>query len=269
MKNKDAVLAVSFGTSYRETREKAIGAIEQEIRDAFPGFEFRRAYTSPTICRILRERDGIEIDNVQEALERLAKDGYERVVVQTTHVICGFEYDRMKETVDSYRDRFAELACGRPLLDMDQDYRDVALVLGEELAEFRKPGTDIVLMGHGTEHAANASYFKLQQALTGAGLEDFLVGTVEASPTLDNMVKRVRERGAGHVVLTPFMVAAGDHAYKDMAGDNEESWKNKFLRDGYQVECVMRGLGEYASIRKIYAEHARRAAETPERLKRA
>lgn len=256
MKHRKAILVVSFGTSYRETRERTIEAIERDIREAFPDFEFRRAYTSPTIRRILKERDGIVIDSVEEALELLAAEGYQDVAVQTTHVISGFEYDRMMAAVGSYGEYFRKVSCGRPLLTSKQDYRDVVLALGEELSAFRRPGTDIVLMGHGTEHAANEAYGRLQQEFAEAGLEDFLVGTVEASPTLENMVRLVESRGAEHVVLAPFMVVAGNHACNDMAGDDEDSWKSKFLRDGYQAECVMKGLGEYASIRRIYVEHA-------------
>ena len=106
IQEKRAVLVISFGTSFRETRERTIDVIEQDIRKAFEGYEFRRAYTSPTIVRILKERDGISVDSVEEALERLLKDGYRKVVAQTTHVIHGFEYDRMRETLTRYRNRF-------------------------------------------------------------------------------------------------------------------------------------------------------------------
>ena len=98
MENKDkkAILVVSFGTSYQKTRERTLDVIERDLREAFAGYEFKRAYTSPTIVRILRERDKIQIDGVEEAFERLVKDGFGTVLVQTTHVIHGFEYDRMK-----------------------------------------------------------------------------------------------------------------------------------------------------------------------------
>lgn len=36
---KKAILVVSFGTSYRETREQTIGAIEQTIAETFPDYE--------------------------------------------------------------------------------------------------------------------------------------------------------------------------------------------------------------------------------------
>ena len=73
------------------------------------------------------------------------------------------------------------------------------------------------------------------------------------------MVDLVGRRRSHRVVLTPFLVVAGDHACKDMAGENEDSWKSRFLRKGYQVECLMKGLGEYPGIRQIYVRHAKEA----------
>lgn len=62
--NKRALLVISFGTSYPETRKKTIDAIEEEIRQAFPEYDFFRAFTSPTIMRIMREREGIWVDDL-------------------------------------------------------------------------------------------------------------------------------------------------------------------------------------------------------------
>lgn len=256
---KKAILVISFGTSYEETRKKTIDAIEQDLRTAFGDYEFRRAYTSPTIIRILKERDGIQIDNVEQALNRLLQDGYRIVVAQTTHVIHGFEYDKLMETIERFRGRFDALECGEPLLTDEGDYRQSARIMAEELADYRKPGTDLVLMGHGTEHTANVSYARLQQAFFDQGFEDCLVGTVEASPTLENMVKLVQARKSARVVLTPFMVVAGNHAVMDMAGEDGNSWKSRLERAGYQVECVMKGFGEYPAIRQMYVEHAKEA----------
>ena len=65
--------------------------------------------------------------------------------------------------------------------------------------------------------------------------------------------------GAGKVILTPFMVVAGDHANNDMAGDEEDSWKTAFAEAGYEVECVLEGMGQNPAIRAIYVEHVRAA----------
>ena len=73
------------------------------------------------------------------------------------------------------------------------------------------------------------------------------------------LMKLVRAHGARRVTLAPFMVVAGDHARNDMSGEDEDSWRNRFLSAGFQVECVLKGLGEYAGIRRIYTDHARNA----------
>lgn len=257
--NRKAILVISFGTRYQETREKALNAIENDIRAAFPEYEFRRAYTSPTIIRILKSRDGEEVDNVEQALNRLWEDGYQTVIAQTTHIIHGFEYHKMMKTIEGFRDKFEQLVCGAPLLTSDDDYRQAVRIMGKELKDMCQAGTDVLLMGHGSEHAANMAYAKLQTVFFSEGLPNYLVGTVEASPTLENMVALVQERTTHQVVLTPFMIVAGQHAYHDMAGEQEDSWKSRFERNGYQVECVQKGLGEYQGIRDLYIRHAKEA----------
>lgn len=55
------------------------------------------------------------------------------------------------------------------------------------------------------------------------------------------------------------MIVAGDHANNDMAGDEEGSWKRAFEEAGYEVSCILRGLGELEKIRRIFIKHAREA----------
>lgn len=263
MKESKAILVISFGTSHEETRRKTIEAVEEDLREAFADYEFRRAFTSPTIIRIMEKRDGIHVDHVKEALERLRQDGYRQVVVQPTHLIRGFEYDKMAEIIGDCKDWFDELVFGQILFDQDEDYYQAAQVLAQEFAPYRKPGTGIVLVGHGTDHVANETYRKFEQILKRSGMDDFFVKTVEGKEEDCSLSNGEEIR---HLVLAPLLLAAGEHAVKDMAGDEEGSWKSRFEQAGYTVECVMRGLGEYKGIRQIYAEHAKAAASGMHRI---
>ena len=56
----------------------------------------------------------------------------------------------------------------------------------------------------------------------------------------------------------PFMLVAGDHAQNDMAGE-EDSWKSRLEEKGYDVRVIMKGLGEFSGIRKIFMEHIEEA----------
>ena len=124
--NKQAIIVVSFGTSYKESRKAAIEAIERTIAEAFPGFAQYRAFTSKTIIEKLKQRDGLEIDSVEKALERAGKDGVKRLVVQPTHFMDGFEYGKVKKIVEAYQDRFVKLVLAKPLLADEEDYQAVA-----------------------------------------------------------------------------------------------------------------------------------------------
>ena len=44
---KTAILVISFGTSYEETRKKTIEQIESDLHHAFPEYPLYRAWTSP------------------------------------------------------------------------------------------------------------------------------------------------------------------------------------------------------------------------------
>lgn len=74
---KKAVLVVSFGTSYEETRKKTIEACEKKISSELSEYDFHRAYTSNMIIRKIKKRDGIEINNPLQALDKLYEEGYE------------------------------------------------------------------------------------------------------------------------------------------------------------------------------------------------
>ena len=117
-------------------------------------------------------------------------------------------------------------------------------------------------MGHGTEAESNAVYETLQDQLTQSGHENYYIGTVEAEPSLDTVLSAVQKGTYERVILVPLMIVAGDHANNDMAGEEADSWKSTFEAAGYQVECLLNGLGELESIQKILVEHAQDAIDS-------
>ncbi len=256
--DKQAILAVSFGTSHFDTLEKTIAAIEAELAAAFPERTLRRAFTSGMILRKL-EREGTHIDDVPQALERLADEGYVDVAVQPTHILNGDEYDKLMAQAATFAGRFARLAFGKPLLTAEADYRALADAL---LSDLPAPSEDaaVLYMGHGTGHYANAAYTQLEYLLHDLGRRDIVIGTVEGYPGFDEALRRLKERHAvRRVELRPLMVVAGDHAKNDLAGDEPDSWKSMLEAEGYQVSCVLRGLGENPGVRALFAAHAEAA----------
>ncbi len=265
---KRAVIVASFGTSYSETREAAIGAVERAVGEAFPCRAVRRAFTSRMVIEKLRRRDGIETDTVAEALEKLAAEGFSEAAVQPTHVISGYEYEKIIKDAEPFRDRFISLSYGAPLLSSDEDYERTVKALAAEIPEMSEPDTAVVFVGHGTEHPANAAYAEFGRRLAELGYGNCFTGTVEARPGMDDVLKEVTEYGASRVVLYPLMTVAGDHAVNDICGGGEGSWLTAFSGRGFDVTGVKKGLGEYAGVRRIFTEHVRAAIAEAERSRR-
>ena len=254
---KNAILVVSFGTSYADTCAKTIGKIEEEIQEKYPEYEVYRAWTSGIIRRKIEKRDGIHTFSVEEALEQMKKDGVKKLVVQPTHVLNGIENDMMLDTVKAHAASFEKVSVGTPLFTSQEDIEEVLEVVVKEL----QPAEDetLVFMGHGSEHYVNTVYAAMNYILTAKGINNVVIGTVEGYPTIDDVVRELKIRNNKKVKLAPFMVVAGDHANNDLAGDEEDSWKSICEKEGYEVSCELKGLGEFAGVREVYLKHLKEA----------
>ena len=249
---------VSFGTSYQETREKTIGAVERAMAERFPGYEIRRAFTSRMIIRKLLERDGIKVDTVAEAMERLVREGFQEVICQPTHVMNGYENEDMLRQLQQYRNCFRRFAVGAPLLSSGSDYRALAAALRQECPVPNKEEA-VVLVGHGSDHFANSAYAALYYYFQAAGMERWFVGTVEGDPDRESVQALLRKSGVSRVYLAPLLLVAGDHAVHDIYG-KEDSWQAELEKDGLQVTPLCRGLGELQGVQELFLLHTEQAA---------
>ena len=259
---ENELLVVSFGTSFNDSRRLTIGAIEESLAESFPDWSVRRGFTSQIIIDHVLSRDGEVIDNVTEALNRAADNGVKTLVVQPTHLMNGFEYTDLVDELAGFADAFDAIAVGEPLLTSDEDFAAVAEAIVKATEEYDDGETAICFMGHGTEAESNGVYAKMQQVLSEAGYENYFVGTVEAEPSVEDLLEAVQAGDYKRVVLRPLMIVAGDHANNDMAGDDEDSWKSVFEAAGYDVTCVLIGLGELEPIRDLFAQHAQAAIDS-------
>ena len=260
------LLVVSFGTSFNDSRRLTIGAVEKELQRANPSWSVRRAFTSQIIIDHVKDRDGEVIDNVTEALERAIANGVKTLVVQPTHLMPGFEYHDLEAELAEYADAFDTIVLSEPLLYTDADISILGTVMIDVssayaldrfgLDEFQEKDarTAYCFMGHGTEADSNAVYARLQDYLFSSSVraDNIFVGTVEAEPSVQDVLEMVQAGDYDRVVLRPLMIVAGDHANNDMAGDDEDSWKSIFEAAGYEVDCVLEGLGSNDTVQFLF-----------------
>lgn len=248
---KKAILLVSFGTSYPDARERSLECIYRDLSEVDRQIPVYQAYTSGVIIEKLSQR-GVKIPTVEEAVSLALADGIDSLYVIASHMIPGYEYQKMVQMLEQYRMELKELRIATPILNEAEDCKKLVPILCDMLKI--QSGQEYILMGHGTEDAANIRYEQMNQAIMDAGYENVRIASVEARPDLEDAVKIIQKRtNVDRVILHPFMVVAGDHANNDMAGC-EDSYVTRFHELGYQTEAIIKGLGEYPQFRKIYVD---------------
>ena len=281
---KKAILVVSFGTSYTDSRTAAIGGIERALQAAYPDYDVRRAFTSQVIINHILARDEEEILTVREALEKARAAGVTDLIVQPTTLMHGTEYDLMVQNVKANQGKM-RVSFAEPLLgsaaDSDEvtnaDKKSVAKAvagaaakdLGASDIQSVPKDTAVVLLGHGTSHRAASAYNQMQYTVKELGYSNVFIGTVEGEPEeteVNAVVKKVKEAGYRNVVLRPLMVVAGDHANNDMAGTEEDSWSSRFQSAGLTVTNQIAGLGEIPAVQQLYVSHTKAAVRQAEAL---
>ncbi len=271
--NKDAILVMSFGTTFKDTRAKTIDAIVNKIKAAFPNKEVRVAFTSHIIIDRILENEGIQYDTPEAAFNKLAKDGYNRVAVVSLDIIPGIEYDYDRLVTHSEQANFKKLTVATPTMyymgqeDQPDQVIDFLNAVKTQFPQKRDEHTALLLMAHGTPHPGNAYYAVIQDRINALGWKNVFVYSVEGRPHLEDVMPKLKDAGIKNVTLMPIMVVAGDHANNDMAGSEPDSHKSILEAAGYHVDTYIHGLGENEAIQNLFVERAREAVDALDNMK--
>lgn len=259
--NKDAMVVMSFGTTYKDSRAKTIDATVDAIKAAHPNTKVVTAFTSHIIRDRIQQKEGITYPTPEEALAELKKDGYTRVALASLDVIPGMEYNYDAAVYNLYKDNFKKMTLGTSLMywmGQENQTDQVIETLKAVQSQFPKLGKEdaLLIMAHGTPDPSNAYYSVIQDRIHTLGLKNVYVYTVEGTPNLEQVIPQLKMHGIKHVTLMPFMMVAGDHANNDMAGAEPESHKSILEKEGFKVDTYIHGLGENPNIRNLFVERA-------------
>ena len=259
--NKDAMVVMSFGTTYKDTRAKTIDATVDAIKAAHPNTKVITAFTSHIIRDRIQQKEGITYPTPEEALAELKKDGYTRVALASLDVIPGMEYNYDAAVYNLYKDNFKKMTLGTSLMywmGQENQTDQVIETLKAVQSQFPKLGKEdgLLIMAHGTPDPSNAYYSVIQDRIHTLGMKNVFIYTVEGTPNLEQVIPQLKLHGIKHVTLMPFMMVAGDHANNDMAGKEPDSHKSILEKEGFKVDTYLHGLGENQNIRNLFVERA-------------
>ena len=132
---------------------------------------------------------------------------------------------------------FILTGCAQVVTLTSEEEDQIAAYCAKTVAKFNKlKAQGVINLRHDEEDTDDAS---LEQTDT---------------PSFEDAVAHLKEKNAKKILLAPFLVGAGIHATRDMAGDEPTSWKNRLTAEGFSLRVDMRSLTEYDAIRNIYMQ---------------
>jgi sirohydrochlorin cobaltochelatase len=195
------------------------------------------------------------------ALAKMQDEKFTHVAVQSLHTIGGAEFHDLLSIVKGFEAMsggFEKILVGYPLLATSHDLEEVRDAMLANIPDERKADEAVILMGHGTHHPSNAFYQAMAYEFQRKDPNVYM-GTVEAEPSLNDIMVDLKARGTEKAWLMPFMSVAGDHVLNDMAGDDPESWKSILTKEGIEPKPVLKGTAEFDNIVDIYVNHLKKA----------
>ncbi|XPV75357.1 MAG: sirohydrochlorin cobaltochelatase [Desulfovibrio sp.] len=251
---KSAILIAGHGSRY-ERAQQALEHIVQTIQERDDSIPVRLAYTSHKIRTQLNE-DGSEAKSPQEVLNDFKAMGITHVVMQSLHVIRAKEYSILTDLAERLRgdeDGFVDMQVGMPLLAGTDDIENVCQAFISLIPEDMPKNEALLFMGHGSIYVDDPAYEALNSHLHDKGVNIY-VGTMDSTPDLPEVIRRMKADNITHIHLRPFLFGAGFHATKDLVG-KDDSWKNILEAAGFTCEPEIVGLGENERFLDVWIAH--------------
>jgi len=250
---KPPIILTAFGTTSKALETYSF--MNNIIKKRFADHEVAWAYTSRIVRDKLKKKSNISIRHPDTILDEFYDKGHKWAVAQSMHLVCGHEFHRL---VDETKKSKIRTTVGLPLLTSYDDYKAVGSALSVD--EYLQQNEAVILMGHGTDHPAWASYPALENILQQDYGPDVHVGVIDKEPSRELFIEKIVKTGVKQALLLPLMLVAGMHLAKDLEGD-EDSWQNAFNEKNIFVKIEKKGLGFNKKIIDIFVSHIQDAID--------
>jgi sirohydrochlorin cobaltochelatase len=251
---KTPIVMAAFGTTSKALDTYSF--IDETVKQHFPEHEILWAYSSRMVRDSIKKERNLVLKPPREVLEELESRSFEWAVVQSLHLMCGHEFNRLVAESQACSIR---TAIGLPLLCAPEDYLETIEVLRNAC---QVKDEAVVLVGHGSDHPSWCTYMALQQLLNQKIGRGIYVGMVEEGcPSQEEIVAAVQHDGFEKVRLMPFLLVAGVHFHEDLAGAEDDSWKSAFEKKNIAVSLVPDGIGKQPGIIDIFCRHIQSALD--------
>ena len=227
---KPVILVVTYGTATTEG-ERDNEKIDTIIRERFPGYDVRWAYTAEHFLKML-EKAGkttmferkLPIKRQGEVYSDLVKEGKTNVAV-----LCLLVHESLSVSKRIYEHptQGLNVKYSKPLL---ADIFNVEPLVQSLVPLFGGEDTANILAGHGgvseEEFFVNAPLLGMDEYVR-CRYKNVFVSTIHGPPGTERAFADVRKGGFRQVIFIPLFLTTSEHTAKDIMADTPESWKSQ------------------------------------------
>ncbi len=256
---KHAILLAAYGAGGVQGTQ-TLQFFERQVRAGFPDASIRWAFTSVLMrSRLAAARK--KTDSVKKALCRLGFEKYDRITVQSLHLIHGAEYEELLAEIAEAKlcGAPANITTGLPLLHSPEDIEKTAAAIIRHMPDGREPDQAVIWVGHGAKHDGGRAYDLLTEHVQRLDPNIF-IGTLSGSSNIQEVTAALIQKNLKRAWLMPLLSVVGKHASHDIAGDGPESWRYILQRSGISCQSILHGAIACEGFAEIWLGHLREAA---------
>ena len=261
--NKKAIVLVSFGSVDAAALQRTLDPLEERFQQVFPEWKICRAFSSQAVRDKLTARSGIQVDDIEEALRKLACEAFEEVYVQPLFLTVDATLQGVQKYIaaearkPAWKTKTLELA--RPLLLSlgAKDHPDDYVLAIEALQQQWPPLQESQAILLACNGAQQMEYAVLQLKLEAAGYERIFVCVTDGFPDLANSMTKMKAKEVQDVLIVPFMLLAGEHILNYLSGVKSDSPKLILEQAGFKAQVLTKGLGENQAIQELFIQHVK------------
>lgn len=239
--NDKAVIVAVHKDATSGIGQQGIDRLNLRLHELYPNYDYREACTNQGKMGQASDPD--------QLFSQLQKDGYTHVLVQPSSITNDLDMQYLRHLVETVKGKFKQMRLGEPLLSGLADYQEVANMV---INTFNIPKQVNVLVCNGSDEESDATYTMLDYILRDQG-QDWFLATIGGHPSLDHLIKQLKNQKLKKVHLVPFNAEAN----KMIGGE----WIKMLQQAGFKVTAESNTMVEQEGIIHLFEQHIHHAEQ--------
>lgn len=241
---REAILIASYGGRAEPGRVSGLALLQKEIEEQ-TGLPVLQAYYNKAL---LREEPDKALEIQMDRLRRLAP---EKLTVLPTFLVNGKTWTAFREQIEAGWEGCGSLQILEPVLQKEETRDIFAQRLAKALG--LDPRKNYLFVGHGAGDQTDLLYLETEKKLRALGFDRLSFALLHGVPGIREAAACSCWDAGREVHVIPFLVSAGKHMMRDLAGEHPDCAAGILSRAVWQVQVSSCGLMENPQVRECFA----------------